>query len=547
VRTELSLAELEAEMVACDVAVSLRWPTAGEMSATLMRAFGAGRPAVVTDVLQFRELDERFCWRVPVGEGEVARLVEVLSAAAADPERCAAAGRLARRFVEAEATYAVVGEQYVAHLEHCARHRGEKVAAVAPVGLTANAVLGVAVLEAYPPDGDGHDALAATTTALRRAGVDVVDLPPPPGAHGVIERLPPPRVVLSERQLAAARKSARRGRRPPPGGEPPRRPKPSSFQLVGRSRATAVEVGGLHEVVLCHADARRAAVLGAALREHHRRGRRTVAMITPDGLPPARAFDRVLRHADEIWVPSRFAADVLAGTPLGPVVVVPVPLSVEPASAVGVERERGGPLRVVAVADAAGGLARANPLGAIEAFAAAFGGTASGGADRARVAELELVVRNLPPGPAGPALSAALERVGGSLVTVGGAAQARARVAGGDVLVSLHRTDAAGWWCATAMALGVPVVLVRRRTERPEAVAAGTVWRIDPTLAEVRRTVETLLTDGRRYREMASAINPYGDGAAAGRVVHGLAHTMGLTKVAPDPYSPLPVGRLPQR
>ncbi len=98
-----------------------------------------------------------------------------------------------------------------------------------------------------------------------------------------------------------------------------------------------------------------------------------------------------------------------------------------------------------------------------------------------------------------------------------------------------------------APALGVPVVLVRRRTERPEAVAAGTVWRIDPTLAEVRRTVETLLTDGRRYREMASAINPYGDGAAAGRVVHGLAHSMGLTKAAPDPYSPLPVGRLPQR
>lgn len=98
-----------------------------------------------------------------------------------------------------------------------------------------------------------------------------------------------------------------------------------------------------------------------------------------------------------------------------------------------------------------------------------------------------------------------------------------------------------------APALGVPVVLVRRRTERPEAVAAGTVWRVDPGQVEVRQAVQTLLSDHRRYQQMASAINPYGDGQAASRVVAGLAHTMGLTGKPPAPYSPRPDGFLPQR
>ncbi|MHB1981209.1 MAG: non-hydrolyzing UDP-N-acetylglucosamine 2-epimerase [Sulfobacillus sp.] len=97
-----------------------------------------------------------------------------------------------------------------------------------------------------------------------------------------------------------------------------------------------------------------------------------------------------------------------------------------------------------------------------------------------------------------------------------------------------------------APALGVPVVLVRRRTERPEAVAAGTVWRVDPSRDEVRQAVQVLLTDPVRYQQMASAINPYGDGRAAGRVVAGLAHTMGLTDALPAPYTPAAAGSLPQ-
>ncbi len=70
-----------------------------------------------------------------------------------------------------------------------------------------------------------------------------------------------------------------------------------------------------------------------------------------------------------------------------------------------------------------------------------------------------------------------------------------------------------------APALGKPVLVVRRETERPEAVEAGTV-----KLAGVERdTIYTLamelLTDQKVYETMAKAVNPYGDGKACRRIV----------------------------
>ena len=73
-----------------------------------------------------------------------------------------------------------------------------------------------------------------------------------------------------------------------------------------------------------------------------------------------------------------------------------------------------------------------------------------------------------------------------------------------------------------APAFGKPVLVLREVTERPEAVEAGTVrvigtdrWRI---VAETMR----LLTDEKAYQEMAHAVNPYGDGRAAYRIVTAL-------------------------
>lgn len=77
-----------------------------------------------------------------------------------------------------------------------------------------------------------------------------------------------------------------------------------------------------------------------------------------------------------------------------------------------------------------------------------------------------------------------------------------------------------------APALGKPVLVVRRETERPEAVEAGTA-----VLAGVRRETiyqmaKTLLTDRNAYDRMAKATNPYGDGQACRRIVEILKRSV---------------------
>ena len=70
-----------------------------------------------------------------------------------------------------------------------------------------------------------------------------------------------------------------------------------------------------------------------------------------------------------------------------------------------------------------------------------------------------------------------------------------------------------------APSLGVPVLVLRKVTERPEGVEAGTVRVVgtDPE-AIVEQTLR-LLSDAEAYQAMAQAVNPYGDGHAAERIV----------------------------
>ena len=70
-----------------------------------------------------------------------------------------------------------------------------------------------------------------------------------------------------------------------------------------------------------------------------------------------------------------------------------------------------------------------------------------------------------------------------------------------------------------APALGKPVLVVRKETERPEAVEAGTVRIAGIERETIFRMAETLLTDKAEYEKMAKAVNPYGDGLAAERIV----------------------------
>jgi UDP-N-acetylglucosamine 2-epimerase (non-hydrolysing) len=70
-----------------------------------------------------------------------------------------------------------------------------------------------------------------------------------------------------------------------------------------------------------------------------------------------------------------------------------------------------------------------------------------------------------------------------------------------------------------APGLGKPVLVLRDTTERPEAVAAGTARLIGTSAEAISRNAIELLTDTAAYGTMAKAVNPFGDGHAAARIL----------------------------
>jgi len=70
-----------------------------------------------------------------------------------------------------------------------------------------------------------------------------------------------------------------------------------------------------------------------------------------------------------------------------------------------------------------------------------------------------------------------------------------------------------------APALARPVLVLRRGTERPEAIAAGVARRVGTAFDDIVTHARELLNDRAAYAAMARAISPYGDGHASGRIV----------------------------
>ena len=74
-----------------------------------------------------------------------------------------------------------------------------------------------------------------------------------------------------------------------------------------------------------------------------------------------------------------------------------------------------------------------------------------------------------------------------------------------------------------APGLGKPVLVMRDTTERPEALASGTVHLVGTDYDKIINEVTTLLVDSTAYEKMSKAVNPYGDGKACSRIVDVLA------------------------
>lgn len=87
-----------------------------------------------------------------------------------------------------------------------------------------------------------------------------------------------------------------------------------------------------------------------------------------------------------------------------------------------------------------------------------------------------------------------------------------------------------------APAMGKPVLVLRRETERPEAVAAGTVKLAGVEHEEVLRLATELLENDSVYAEMAHAVNPYGDGNACARIADAIEWHFGLRSEKPENF-----------
>ena len=88
-----------------------------------------------------------------------------------------------------------------------------------------------------------------------------------------------------------------------------------------------------------------------------------------------------------------------------------------------------------------------------------------------------------------------------------------------------------------APALGKPVLVMRRETERPEAIAAGTAKLAGVEKDEIVRLAGELLDDPAAYARMAKAVNPYGDGHASERIVQAILWHFGRAAEKPADFN----------
>ncbi len=89
-----------------------------------------------------------------------------------------------------------------------------------------------------------------------------------------------------------------------------------------------------------------------------------------------------------------------------------------------------------------------------------------------------------------------------------------------------------------APALGKPVLVLRKETERPEAIAAGTARLAGVERDQVLSLANELLDRPEAYAKMARAVNPYGDGRACARIVQAIEWHFGLSEQEPEEFTP---------
>jgi len=87
-----------------------------------------------------------------------------------------------------------------------------------------------------------------------------------------------------------------------------------------------------------------------------------------------------------------------------------------------------------------------------------------------------------------------------------------------------------------APSFGIPVLVLRETTERPEGVEAGTLELVGTDEERVYERTKALLIDQNKYDRMNKATNPYGDGYASQRIVRALLYSFSYQTERPKPF-----------
>lgn len=88
-----------------------------------------------------------------------------------------------------------------------------------------------------------------------------------------------------------------------------------------------------------------------------------------------------------------------------------------------------------------------------------------------------------------------------------------------------------------APSLGKPVLVLRDKTERPEAIEAGTVKLVGSDTDLIVTEASKLLGDEAEYAKMSQATNPYGDGRASSRIIYSILHYFGMADNGPEEFN----------
>lgn len=158
----LELAAFLSYMQACDVAVNLRHPTAGETSGTVIRLLGLGKPLIVNDTGAFAEIPDDCCAKVALDDAEEDLLVAYLRRLAADEPLRRRMGENALRHAETHHSLAGSARGYAEFLHEIVETRAQAFRAVPP-------------LLPYPEDDLLSDLVRDVTAELADLGVEEAD------------------------------------------------------------------------------------------------------------------------------------------------------------------------------------------------------------------------------------------------------------------------------------------------------------------------------------------------------------------------------------